>query len=52
MLTLDRDNMILWEAESIINNIILKQDKNDVIKLVEQYMQDEAYYGDPDYSYY
>jgi len=52
MLTLEKNKVILWEAESLIKNIVLDSDKNEFIKQVEQYMQEEPFYGDPDYSYY
>ena len=52
MLTLENSNVILWEAESIINNVILKYDKDYLFKTIEFYMQEEPFYGDPDYSYY
>jgi hypothetical protein len=52
MLILENQNVILWEAESIINNVILKYDKDYLFKTIEFYMQEEPFYGDPDYSYY
>lgn len=51
MLTLEKTNVILWEAESIINNIIIEE-TDDIISQIERFMQDEPYYGDPDFSYY
>jgi hypothetical protein len=52
MLTLDKINVILWEAESIINNIVIEIDHNNVDQIIENYMQEESFYGDPDFSYY
>lgn len=52
MLTLQNTNLILWEAESIISNIIVEYNKDKLFKTIESYMQDEPFYGDPDYSYY
>lgn len=50
MLTLDKQNVILWEAESILINVILEDDS--IREQIEKFMQDDAYYGDPDFSYY
>lgn len=52
MLTLDKPKMILWEAESTTDNVIVLLDKDTISKIIEKHMQDEPYYGDPDYSYY
>jgi hypothetical protein len=51
MLTLEKENnTVLWEAESIIKSVVLTQ---EVITLqIEKFMQDEPFYGEPDYSYY
>lgn len=50
MLTLEKTNVILWEAESIIVNVVLVEEKLE--QSIEQKMQDEPFYGDPDFSYY
>lgn len=50
MLTLDKPNVILWEAESVIETVVVK--RSDFEQQVEEFMQDEPFYGDPDYSYY
>jgi hypothetical protein len=50
MLTLKKDNVILWEAESIITNVVLTEEK--VEQHIEQKMQEEPFYGEPDFSYY
>lgn len=50
MLTLDKPNMILWEAESTIESVVVSEET--VTQLIEKYMQEEPFYGDPDYSYY
>lgn len=53
MLTLEKENVILWEAESVIKNVVIfpKEDDN-IYYIIEKHMQDEPYYGDPDFSYY
>lgn len=50
MLTLEKQNVILWEAESILINVIL--DDDSIKEKIEKFMQDDSYYGDPDFSYY
>jgi hypothetical protein len=50
MLTLEKENVILWEAESIIKNVVIVEES--ILQQIEKYMQDEAFYGDPDFSYY
>ena len=51
MLTLEKEYVILWEAESIITNKLANQE--ELIEVtIQKYMQDEPFYGDPDYSYY
>ena len=50
MKTLEKPKKILWEEESIILNSIL--DEQSIVLQIEKYMQDEAFYGEPDYSYY
>lgn len=52
MLTIEKPNVVLWEAESIITNRIVSSDKEELIIPIEQYMQEEPFYGEPDYSYY
>lgn len=52
MLTLDKQKVILWEAESIIDNTVVTYSKDNIINFIENYMQEEPYYGDPDYSFY
>jgi hypothetical protein len=50
MLTLEKPNVILWEAESVIKNVVIKDE--ELIQQIEKFMQDEPFYGDPDFSYY
>lgn len=50
MLTLEKENVILWEAESIIKNVVIVEES--ILQQIEKYMQDEPFYGDPDFSYY
>lgn len=50
MLTLQKPNVILWEAESVIKNVVLKEE--ELVQQIEKFMQDEPFYGDPDFSYY
>jgi hypothetical protein len=50
MLTLERPNVILWEAESIINSVVVKEE--NITQQIEKFMQEEPFYGDPDFSYY
>lgn len=50
MLTLEKPNVILWEAESVIKNVVLKEE--EIVQHIEKYMQEEPFYGDPDFSYY
>lgn len=45
--------MIRREDESIIFNQIISDFKMDnIIIFLEKYMQEEPFYGDPDFSYY
>jgi len=48
---LEKEYVILWEAESIIKNTLIK-DETIIEQRVQKYMQDEPFYGEPDYSYY
>ena len=50
MLTLEKNNVILLEAESIIVNVVIVEEA--IEQQIEKQMQDEAFYGDPDFSYY
>jgi hypothetical protein len=50
MLTLEKENVILWEAESIIKNVVIAEES--MLQQIEKCMQEEAFYGDPDFSYY
>jgi hypothetical protein len=50
MLTLEKENVILWEAESIIKNVVIVEEP--IEQHIEKFMQEEAFYGDPDFSYY
>lgn len=50
-LLLEKEYVVLWEAESIIKNVVVKDD-TVIEQHVQKYMQDEPFYGDPDYSYY
>lgn len=52
MLTMNKPNVILWEAESIISNKIVSFYKEEIIDPIEKYMQEEPFYGEPEYSYY
>jgi hypothetical protein len=52
MLTIEKHNVILWEAESTIDNKVVSSNKDEVLDPIEQFMQEEPFYGDPDYSYY
>jgi hypothetical protein len=51
MITLEKEYVILWEAESAIKTKLVKHEDH-VEQRVQKFMQDEPYYGDPDYSYY
>lgn len=51
MLTLEKEkNIVLWEAESIIKSVVLSEEF--ITQQIEAFMQEEPFYGDPDYSYY
>lgn len=50
MLTLKKEDVILWEEESLIKNVVIVEET--IVQQVEKFMQDEAFYGDPDFSYY
>lgn len=51
MLTLEKENNIfLWEAESIIKSVVISEEF--ITQQIEKFMQEEPFYGDPDYSYY
>lgn len=51
MLTLEKENnIVLWEAESIIKSLVVTEEF--ITQEIEKFMQDEPFYGDPDYSYY
>ena len=51
MKTLEKEYVILWEAESKIKNVLVQQEEL-IEQRVQKYMQEEPFYGDPDYSYY
>ena len=50
MLVLEKPKMILLEAESIIKSVIVSEEP--VTQIIEKHMQEEPFYGEPDYSYY
>lgn len=50
MLTLKKEDVILWEEESLIKNVVIVEEP--IEQQIEKFMQDEAFYGDPDFSYY
>lgn len=52
MLTIEREKLILWEAESVIDNTVVIYSKDKIINFIENYMQEEPFYGDPDFSFY
>ena len=51
MITLEKEYVILWEAESKIKNVLVQQEEL-IEQRVQKYLQEEPFYGDPDYSYY
>jgi hypothetical protein len=51
MITLEKEYVILWEAESKIKSKLVQQEEV-IEQRVQKYMQEEPFYGDPDYSYY
>lgn len=48
---LEKEYVILWEAESKIKNKLVQTDEV-IEQRIQKYMQEEPFYGDPDYSYY
>jgi hypothetical protein len=50
MTILEQPNLILLEEESVIQSVVVTDEA--IAKLIEKFMQDEAFYGDPDFSYY
>jgi hypothetical protein len=51
MKTLEKEYVILWEAESVIKSKLV-QESEIIEQRLQKYMQEEPFYGDPDYSYY
>lgn len=53
MITQDHQLTIRVEDESVIFHQIVSDKRNqNIFKNLEKYMQDEPFYGDPDFSYY
>lgn len=48
---LEKEYVILWEAESKIKNTLFVHEEV-IEQRIQKYMQEEPFYGDPDYSYY
>jgi hypothetical protein len=51
MITLEKEYVVLWEAESVIKSKLV-QEPELIEQRLQKYMQEEPFYGDPDYSYY
>lgn len=49
MKTISKPTILFLEEESVIK---IKTEDVDIIAQIEKFMQEESYYGDPDFSYY